>query len=163
MAPSGYAVLLRVEPAFTRGVRRRGLVALARRVLAAGGVQAPAELGIAVTDDATVRELNRRYRGLDAPTDVLSFGLERGDGFVTPPDSARQLGEVVISYPTAARQAEEAGHGIDEELAHLLVHGLLHLLGYDHGSPQEARTMQAREEALLGFALRHSPEGRSAH
>ena len=62
------------------------------------------------------------------------------------------MGEIVISYPTAARQAEEAGHTVDEELAHLLVHGILHLLGYDHESRADARRMRAREEALLGRA-----------
>lgn len=152
MAVAGYAVALHIEPAFARRVRRRPLLALARRALAAEGVPTPAELSVVVSDEQTVRELNRRYRGVDAPTDVLSFGLERADGFVTPPGSARQLGEIIISYPTARRQAEEAGHGIDEELAHLLVHGVLHLLGYDHESPQEARAMRAREETLLGQA-----------
>jgi probable rRNA maturation factor len=75
---------------------------------------------------------------------------------VTPPGSGRQLGEIVISYPTAARQAQEAGHPVDEELAHLLVHGVLHLLGHDHQSPAEARRMRAREEALLGGRVRHN-------
>lgn len=147
---SGYAIALHVQPTFTRKVRRRALVTLARRVLAAEGAPAPLKLSVVVTDDETVRELNRRYRGEDAPTDVLSFGLEPDDRFVAPPASPRQLGEVVIAYPTAARQAGESGHDIDAELAHLLVHGLLHLLGHDHQSPKEARAMRAREEALLG-------------
>lgn len=152
MARRGYAVALHIAPPFAPRVSRRALGALTRRVLAAEGVLAPAELSIVVADDATVRELNRRYRGVDELTDVLSFGLEDEHGFVTPPGSARQLGEVVISYPAAARQAEEAGHAIDAELAHLLVHGVLHLLGYDHVSAADARAMRAREEALLGRA-----------
>ena len=147
---AGYAIAWHVEPPFARWVRRRALTALARRALTAEAAPVPAQLSIAIIDDETVRELNRRYRGVDAPTDVLSFDLEDGDAFVAPPEGARQLGEIVISYPTAARQADEAGHAIDEELAHLLVHGVLHLLGYDHGSPKEARAMHEREEALLG-------------
>jgi probable rRNA maturation factor len=150
MGAEAYAVALHIEQAFARRVRRRTLNALARRALAAEGVSPSAELSVLITDAETVRELNHRYRGVDAPTDVLSFGLDDGDGFVTPPGNARHLGEIVISYPTAARQAEDAGHEIDQELARLLVHGVLHLLGYDHESPQQARTMRAREEALLG-------------
>jgi probable rRNA maturation factor len=152
MVARGYAVPVQVEPAFAGSVRRRVLAALARRVLAAEGVSAPAELSIVVSDDETVRELNRRYRGVDEPTDVLSFGLGAEDEFVTPPGSARQLGEVVVSYPMAARQAKEEGHTVEEELAHLTVHGVLHVLGRDHESPEEARAMRAKEEALLGHA-----------
>ncbi len=152
VASAAYAIALQIGPAFARQVRRRGLAALARRVLAAEGVAPPAELSIVLTDDETVRALNRRYRDMDEPTDVLSFAMAPDDGFVTPPDAGHQLGEVVISYPTALRQAEQAGHAIDDELAHLLVHGILHVLDYDHESPAEARAMRAREEALLGPA-----------
>ena len=152
MTRPAYAIALRVEPSFAFFVRQRPLTALARRVLAAEGVPSGAELSVVVTDDETVRELNRRFLGVDAPTDVLSFGLEAEDGFVTPPGSARQLGEIIISHPTAARQAGEAGHPLGEELAHLLVHGSLHLLGYDHESRADALWMRAREEALLGRA-----------
>ena len=162
MAPAPYTIDFSIEPSFARQVRRRSLAALARQALAAEGAPAPTELSIAVTDDETMRDLNLRYRNIDAPTDVLSFRLDSDDGFVTPPESRRSLGEIVISYPTAARQAEEAGHAVDEELAHLVVHGVLHLLGYDHESPVEARAMRAREEALLGSALRHL-KGRAAH
>ena len=152
MATPEYAIALHIEQPFARTARPRALAALARRALAAEGVQPPAELSIVVTDDQTVRELHRRFGGVDLPTDVLSFGLDGDDDFVRPPGSPRQLGEIVISHPTAERQAEEAGHGIDRELAHLLVHGVLHLLGYDHESPDEARAMRAREEAMLGRA-----------
>jgi probable rRNA maturation factor len=153
MPRSGYRIAFQVQPSFARSVRTRQLAALARRVLAGEGVAPPAELGLAVSDDATVRDLNRRFRGEDQPTDVLSFGLGGDDSFVTPANSPQQLGEVIISYPTAARQAKEAGHAIDEELAHLFVHGILHLLGYDHERPADARRMLAREEALLGRAV----------
>ena len=112
-------------------------------------MEALSEVSVVVTDDDTVRQLNQRFRGVDAATDVLSFRLDT-DGFVTPPDSRRQLGELIISYPTAARQADEAGHDVEGELAHLVVHGLLHLIGYDHESPSDRRAMREREDALLG-------------
>jgi rRNA maturation RNase YbeY len=150
MAASSYRIALHVQPRYARTVRARSLAALCRRTLAAERAP-PAELSVVVTDDATVRALNRRYRHRDAPTDVLSFSLD-GDGFVLPARQLRQLGEVVISYPTAARQARAEGHTVHDELAHLLVHGVLHLLGYDHQRPRETQRMHAREEALLGRA-----------
>ena len=152
MAARRLTIAFHVEPAFARKVKRRALAALARRVLASDGV-APAQLSVVVTDDGTVQELNRRYRGIDAATDVLSFSLESSGDFPTPPGRAAHLGEVVISYPMAARQARDAGHDVESELAHLLVHGVLHLLGYDHDSARDSRRMRAREEALLGAAV----------
>ena len=158
----GHRIALHVDAPFMRHVRRRPLSALARRVLAGEDVPQPGEVSIVITDDGRVRALNWRFRHVDAPTDVLSFGLDAGEGFPLPPGRVPLLGEIVISYPTAARQAAEAGQSVENELAHLLVHGVLHLLDYDHETPQEARAMRAREEALLGFALRH-PKGRAAH
>lgn len=152
MAAAGYRVAFHVEPAYAPLVRRRALAGLARRTLAAEKVRGPVELGIVVAGDRTLRALNRRYRRRDAPTDVLSFALEADGGFVIPPGRARQLGEIVISYQTAARQARAAGHTVHDELAHLLVHGLLHLIGYDHERPRQAKLMRAREEALLDRA-----------
>ena len=148
--PPRYAVALHVEPRYARRVRSRSLAALARRVLAAEEVGAGATLSVVVTDDAKVRGLNRRFLGIDESTDVLSFGLETKTRFVTSSAAGRQLGEVVISFQTAQRQAREAGHALDDELAHLLVHGILHILGYDHQRPAQERRMRAREDVLLG-------------
>ncbi len=136
------------------------LPALAERALVAEGIEGAA-LSVLITDDATVRALNREFRGYDEPTDVLSFGLtERmkpavdgaplGDAFALPPELSEQIGEVVISYPTAARQAAERGHPVNDELALLLVHGILHLLGHDHYEADETRVMREREAVLLG-------------
>jgi probable rRNA maturation factor len=152
MAARGDRIAIHIDPPFSRQVRRRPLTSLARRALEREAVGPPAEVSVVITSDEQVRELNARYRGIDAPTDVLSFGLDDDPAFASPPGSARQLGEVIISFPTAQRQASDAGHGIDDELAHLLVHGLLHLLGYDHERAGDARAMRAREEALLGHA-----------
>jgi probable rRNA maturation factor len=80
---------------------------------------------------------------------VLAFSLREGEEFVSP-DAVQRLGEVIISFPTALRQSEEAGRAIEDELAHLLVHGVLHLLGYDHAESEQERLMRAREESLLG-------------
>ncbi len=150
MAPAGYSIVWHVEPPFAGQVRKRALAALARRALAAESAPVPLELSIVISDDATVRELNRRYRGIDESTDVLSFEMGEDADFVTPEKDADLLGEVVISYPTAARQAEEAGHSAHDEVSHLLVHGILHLLGYDHASAAAARVMREREDELLG-------------
>ena len=141
-------ILVSIDERFAASVSEERLAAIARRVLEAE--DAPAcELSIAVTDDETVRSLNREYAGEDAVTDVLSFSQREGEELVPPPEGLPPLGEVVIAYPQAARQAGERRHGADEEVERLLVHGVLHLLGYDHAEPDEARRMRAREEALV--------------
>lgn len=106
-----------------------------------------AELSVLFIGDDAMRTLNRRYRGIDRTTDVLSFSLREGAFGGVAPD---MLGDIVISVPRAVRQAREAGHSLRSEIDRLLVHGLLHLLGYDHeGNPSEARRMRRREEILL--------------
>lgn len=145
-------VLISVKDRFESAVDPTAVVTLAERVLAAESIDG-SELGILVTDDEQVRELNRKYAGEDRATDVLSFSLLEGEEFVSPDDVTR-LGEVIISYPTAEGQASEAGHSVADEVAHLLVHGILHLLGYDHAEADDERKMRAREDDLLG-ASRH--------
>ena len=143
-----HVILISIDEPFAGSLSEERLAATARRALEAE--QAPAcELSIAVTDDETVRSLNREYAGEDEVTDVLSFSQREGEEFVTPPEGAPPLGEVVIAYPQAARQAAERGHTAAEEVPRLLVHGVLHLLGYDHAEPEEARRMREREEALV--------------
>ncbi|HWM94217.1 MAG TPA: rRNA maturation RNase YbeY [Thermoanaerobaculia bacterium] len=93
----------------------------------------PASLGVRFASDREVRRLNRDYRGKDKPTDVLSFP---GDRAGTSPDGSRHLGDVLISVPTARRQAEARGHSAEREIRVLLLHGLLHCLGYDHEADQ---------------------------
>jgi probable rRNA maturation factor len=146
-------ILVTIDEAFAEHVAAETLEKLALRVLDAEGA-AVGELGIVVTDDETVRRLNREYAGDDHATDVLSFSLREGEEFVTP-DGVAPLGEVIVSYPTAVRQAGEAGHPVQDEVAHLLVHGILHLLGYDHLEDGEAAAMREREDALLGREHRH--------
>ena len=106
-----------------------------------------AELSIALVDDAEMRQLNAAHRGIDRPTDVLAFAMREGDGAALHPEV---LGDVVISLDTAARQAVVRGAPVADEVRVLLVHGLLHLLGYDHErSPAEARRMFRKQRDLL--------------
>ena len=120
------------------------LARLARAILSDVG-EASAELGILFVGDQRMRGLNRRYRGKDRTTDVLAFPM-RG----VPHSSSHLLGDVVIAVPTAARQAKQGHRSLDEELTVLLVHGILHLCGYDHErSETEARRMHRRERMIL--------------
>ena len=142
---------VRIASPFRAAVRAAWLRSITRRVLAEEGVAGPAHVGVVIADDDTVRHLNQRFLGLDEPTDVLSFGLAAADDapFALPPEEESSLGEVVIAYPTAIRQAGEAGRSIEVEVAHLLVHGLLHLLGHDHQQPDDERAMGRREKEIL--------------
>lgn len=105
-----------------------------------------AELTVSLVGDAEIQRLNRTYRGQDRPTDVLAFAMREG---VRVPGDERMLGDVVIALPTAARQARERGLAVADEVRTLLIHGVLHLLGYDHErSATEARRMRAMERRL---------------
>jgi probable rRNA maturation factor len=117
-------------------------------ILAAMGC-GPVEISIRFTDDEGIRELNRDYRKKDSPTDVLSFPMREGEFAGLNPDL---LGDVAISLDTAKRQAEERGENLEEEIRFLLVHGILHLLGFDHeGSASKARVMKAKEREILNL------------
>lgn len=136
-------------------VDKRWLRRLVKQSLALHGIDAEVELSLVISDDVAVRELNRRYRGIDQPTDVLSFALHSDDvcrtraAFVMPPGDVVDLGEVIISYPRAAKQAAERNCSVEDELALLVVHGVLHLLGYDHDKPAREREMRALEQKVL--------------
>jgi probable rRNA maturation factor len=125
----------------------------ATAVLTAEQVPYGCEIGIRVTTDAELHRLNRDFRGVDAPTDVLSFADDGGASpFVTAPDQPRYLGDIAISYERVLAQAVEYGHSPARELAYLTVHGVLHLLGYDHErSPAEAARMREREEVVMAI------------
>lgn len=117
----------------------------ARGVLAAMG-EARSELSIALVDDAEMRELNGAWRGKPRATDVLAFSMLEGEGAA---HRGRLLGDVVISVETARRQARARHRALDEELTRLLIHGTLHLLGFDHVRAAEARAMRAEERRLF--------------
>jgi probable rRNA maturation factor len=107
------------------------------------------ELVVLVTGDETVRKLNRRHRGVEAPTDVLAFPSEAKGPFVDPPGLPRYLGDVIISFPRAKAQAVEAGNELIAELQLLVVHGVLHLLGYDDQTGPERARMWRTQHAVL--------------
>jgi probable rRNA maturation factor len=121
----------------------------ARAILSDVG-ETSAELGVLFVGDRRMRGLNHRYRGKDRVTDVLAFAMREAFRPHATRPSPKMLGDVVISVPTAWRQAKEAGRSLDEELTWLLVHGILHLCGYDHErSEKDARRMHRRERMIL--------------
>ncbi len=146
----GFVVEVHVAPPFQTLVPvdlvRRAAVA----VLAHEQITGKGELSVVITDDDEVHELNRRFRGVDAPTDVLAFGGQDEDTtFVTAPEAPLLLGDVIISCPRAQAQAKEAGHSLAAEIQLLVVHGVLHLLGYDHAQPEEKAVMWTHQEEIL--------------
>lgn len=138
-----------IDEAFRRRLTRRWLRAAAAGALAASGAGDDVELGLFITSDEGIRALNRQYRGRDEPTDVLAFAAREeavaGLSFISPPDGLTHLGEVIIAYPQARAQARAHRHPVKTEVAVLIVHGVLHLLGYDHERPGPERRMRAKE------------------
>ena len=127
---------------------QRGADAMLRRALAAAAALVPSdgELAVVLTDDAAIRALNRDWRGKDAATNVLSFPAKEAR-----PDrrAPRLLGDIVIAYETVAREAAAEGKPFMHHLAHLAVHGFLHLVGYDHEANEDADAMEGLEIAIL--------------
>lgn len=118
--------------------------------LQAAGVRGSVEIALLLAGDDTLQRLNREFRRVDQPTDVLSFPQEEGKvRLITPQRRRRHLGDIAISVERARRQAADYGHSFERELAYLLVHGVLHLAGYDHESDADQRTMRQREEQAL--------------
>jgi probable rRNA maturation factor len=141
---------IQTDPQFRTKVDRAALVELIRRILSGEDTATPLSLALRVTDDETIRRLNLKYRGQDCVTDVLAFGMDQPDtGFVSPPSVPPHLGDIVVSYPRALAQSEELGHSVGQELNRLVVHGVLHLLGYDDQTDKERRTMWNRQEGIL--------------
>jgi len=136
------------------------LQSVAEQALAALGTDPEVELGLVIVDQAKVQQLNSKYLGRDEPTDVLAFSMLPGPvsgqeteadfpPFVMPPDGVAHLGEVIISYPQAVIQAQERQHSVKREVTILIIHAILHLLGYDHDKPELEQQMRAREEEIL--------------
>ncbi len=137
---------------------------IAVQVLAGENTGANAELSLVVTGQDRMRQLNRDYRGRDEPTDVLAFAAMEETGaelplFVSPPDGVWHLGEVVVSYPQAVMQAAEHRHPVEREVAILVIHGVLHLLGYEHDVPERELKMKDREAEILGRIEENWHEG----
>jgi probable rRNA maturation factor len=148
------AIEILVESA--RWSARRGVQPLLRRAIAGAATALPAkaarstsgaELAIVLTNDSAIRKLNRTWRGKDEPTNVLAFPSEPQEGAHRL--LHRLLGDIVIAYETLAREARAERKSFDHHLAHLAVHGFLHLCGYDHESDQQAAAMERLETAIL--------------
>ncbi len=108
-----------------------------------------AELAVMLTDDAGIRTLNSNWRGIDKPTNVLSFPALQGEGARKPGDAPRMLGDIAIAYETMKREADAEGKPFPHHLSHLAIHGFLHLIGYDHENDADAEEMESLETAIL--------------
>ena len=121
--------------------------------LAREQVPQDAEVSVVLVDDAYIRELNRQYRAKDTHTDVLSFAMRESvpeeEAIEGDPGAEQLLGDIVISVERAREQAEEYGHSFERELGYLAVHGVLHLLGYDHEKEEDRKIMRQKEEEIL--------------
>jgi probable rRNA maturation factor len=152
---SDFLITVQIEQQFEDRVDADALEHLAVHVLQAEGREGPLELGVVVTTDEEVRALNVQYLGHDYNTDVISFSMAdeaAADGFLTPSDRPPYLGDVVISYERAFEQAPDYHYTTPREVANLLVHGILHLLGWDDSTDELRLKMQARQEELLRSA-----------
>jgi probable rRNA maturation factor len=138
----------------TKTLDQNALRQAALDILAEMDCEEACELSVALVDDAEIQRLNLQYRGFDRPTDVLSFALQEAEEPEIQTESEGQqfplvLGDVIVSTETTQKQAEERGHSFECELLILLIHGILHLLGYDHIEDPEAEEMEALERQLL--------------
>lgn len=143
-----------IEPKLKIAIRSTWFKGAVNKIFNALATKAPSELGLVITNNEVIQQLNKAYRDKDEPTDVLAFYMfpqhEKDTAFIAPPDGVAHLGEIVISYPQAVIQAEAKGHDVKHELLVLLIHGLLHLLGYDHErSQEEEQRMRAKEKEVL--------------
>lgn len=150
-ASSGPVIEVRIEgrrPAYARGIESRCATRLtgACREL---GLGAAHEVSVLLCGSARIRRLNRVYRSIDKPTDVLSFPQQELKPGRKP--APGPLGDIIVALPVARRQARELGLEFDAHLAHLLIHGLLHLLGHDHMKAGEAELMESEERRLLAI------------
>lgn len=108
-----------------------------------------AELAVMLTDDPGIRTLNSNWRGVDKPTNVLSFPALQPEGARKPGDAPRMLGDIAIAYETTRREADEEGKPFEHHLSHLAIHGFLHLIGYDHENDGDAEEMESLETEIL--------------
>jgi probable rRNA maturation factor len=131
------------------------LKTITEQTLTAEDADPNTETGLVIANQQRIHELNKAYLERDEPTDVLAFSmLEERDAtshqpFITTPDGTAHIGEVIISYPQAVKQAEEHCHSVKRELAILIIHGVLHLLGYDHDTLEPRRVMSTAEMTIL--------------
>jgi len=132
---------------FTKNkLNQKYLNKIAEKTLEVAKFKKPVEISLVITGEKRIRSLNKKYRKINKITDVLSFGNE---GFVGLPNKIIYLGEIFICYPQAVKQAKQKKHSVKKEMAILLIHGMLHLLGYDHQGDYEDSEMKVLEEKIL--------------
>jgi probable rRNA maturation factor len=142
-------IIVEVDGPYAAEVNANDLVRVIEAALLAEG-RPEGEVTLLVTDDEAVAAYNQQYRGVEGPTDVLSFAAqEPTPGFVSAPEMAAYLGDIVIALPFTRRQAAALNRPLIDELRLLAVHGVLHLLGYDHAEPEEEAIMWAKQDAIL--------------
>jgi probable rRNA maturation factor len=154
MMPLYMEINVLIDEGFEEYLEESWLRSVAERVLVAQNADAKAEVSLVITGQEKVQQLNLRFRGRDDPTDVLAFSAVEEAGidfppFIAPPDGMLHLGEVIISYPQAVAQAQERQHPVKREIAILIIHGILHLLGFEHDRPELEHIMFAREKEIL--------------
>jgi probable rRNA maturation factor len=151
-----FKITLKIDPDFKAQIEPKVIQATARAALEFGSAPVPAEVTIVLTDDRALHLLNLDYLNHDYPTDVLAFPL----GELDPETGRHYLGDIAISFPQAGVQAQKGGHSVMAEVQLLVVHGLLHLLGHDHGQPEEqARMWAAQAEILEQLQVEITPPG----
>ena len=142
-----------VDKEYKSQVKSAWLKNIIRQIQNAEKINVHSEIGLVITSDEKIQELNLKYLKEDQPTDVLSFPMNEHVGgkplFIEVPDGKTHLGDIMISYPTTVKQAAEHNHPVSREITILLIHGILHLLGYDHDIPRRKRLMKNRESAIL--------------
>ncbi len=148
-------IALQIDSRYEKEIDSTTLTKLIRATLESESIL-QAELSLVITDDTTIQDLNRTYRHVDAPTDVLAFSAneqETDANFITATEAELEilqyLGDIIVSYPTATRQAARLGHSVMAELSLLTVHGVLHLLRYDHTNPEDKKVMWQKQQKLL--------------
>ena len=162
MAGTGMEINVLIDEGLEGCIDMAWLRGIAERVLAVQNISSNAELGLVIAGQERIRQLNRDYLGKDEPTDVIAFsmlpeqstqGMPETDSppFIMPPDGVLHFGEVIISYPQAATQAEERQHSVKREIAVLIIHGILHLLGYEDDKPAPKCKMSDREAEILNY------------
>jgi probable rRNA maturation factor len=152
-----YIVDVTVFPPFARRISKKWLRSVAELTLARCHTNRASGISLVIADDETVQALNLEYRDLDETTDVLAFPLTESShvdhigiaDFPLPPQHTPTIGEVVISYPQAAKQAKEGRKSTKAEMALLTIHGILHLFGYDHATPEEEAQMWSKQDSIL--------------
>ncbi len=138
-------ITVEVKKNFRSQISAMNLGTTVERVLLFLNVTTPTDISLQIDNDATLQKLNKQFLGYDQPTDVLSFESNE----INPETGNLHLGDIIISYESAERQAHGAGHPVENEIILLLVHGILHLLGFDHGTKTEKEEMWNKQQFIL--------------